>query len=404
MRIYRAGWVLPITASPIRDGWVAVDEGVISDVGQGTPPGSLDLGRTAVLPSLVNAHTHLELSYLRGMVEPADRFLDWIRALIAARRRYADPRDSTILAAAQGAIHEARATGTGLIGDVSNTLVTAPLLQQSGMPGRLFYELLGFNASDPSSDVGKARASADEAQRAAPAVRLSLAAHAPYSVSPGLFAAIRVDLDAHAGDVSTVHLGESTEEIEFLEHGRGGWRDLLQELGVWTDSWHAPGTSPVTYLAEMGFLDSHVIAVHAVQCSGDDLVRLKALGTPVVSCPRSNRHVGVGDPPLEAFYAMGLSVALGTDSLASVDDLNMFRELAAARKLAPRVPARDLLESATLCGAKALGFGDAFGSIDAGKRASLIAVRVPDHVGDVEEYLVSGLEPDAISWLDATGV
>ena len=110
-----------------------------------------------MLPSLVNAHTHLELSYLRGMVEPADRFLDWIRALIAARRRYADPRDSTILAAAQGAIHEARASGTGLIGDVSNTLVTAPLLQQSGMPGRLFYELLGFNASDPSSDVVQGR-------------------------------------------------------------------------------------------------------------------------------------------------------------------------------------------------------------------------------------------------------
>jgi aminodeoxyfutalosine deaminase len=175
----------------------------------------------------------------------------------------------------------------------------------------------------------------------------------------------------------------------------------LQELGVWADSWEAPGCSPVRYVAEMGFLDSRVIAVHAVQSSGDDLMRLKTLGAAVVSCPRSNRYVGVGDPPLDAFYAMGLSVAFGTDSLASVADLNVFGELAAARKLAPRVPARDLLESATLTGARALGFGDDFGSIEPGRRASLIAVRVPEYVADVEEYLVSGIEPGAIRWLDS---
>ena len=140
-----------------------------------------------------------------------------------------------------------------------------------------------------------------------------------------------------------------------------------------------------------------------MQCSSDDLAHLRKLGTTVVSCPRSNRYVGVGDPPLEAFYAAGLSVALGTDSLASVDDLNMFAELAAARKLAPGVAARRLLESATLAGAGALGFGNELGSIDQGKRASLIAVRVPDHIDDVEEYLVSGVEPASVAWL-GTGV
>jgi 5-methylthioadenosine/S-adenosylhomocysteine deaminase len=96
---------------------------------------------------------------------------------------------------------------------------------------------------------------------------------------------------------------------------------------------------------------------------------------------------------------MGVSVAFGTDSLASVADLNLFAELAAARRLAPRVPARSLLESATLCGARALGFESDFGSIEEGKQASLIAVRLPDRVGDVEEYLVSGIEPDLIQWV-----
>ena len=107
---------------------------------------------------------------------------------------------------------------------------------------------------------------------------------------------------------------------------------------------------------------------------------------------------------------MDVTVAFGTDSLASVADLNMFNELAAARRLAPRVPAGALLASATLCGARALGFGNEMGSIEVGKRASLLAVRLPPEAqaaawrsGDVEEYLVGGIEPDAIEWIDAPG-
>src|SRR5690606_12639328 len=124
--------------------------------------------------------------------------------------------------------------------------------------------------------------------------------------------------------------------------------------------------------------------------------RLRDLGVTVVSCPRSNVYVGVGSPPLEAFYAAGLDVAFGTDSLASVDDLNMFAELHEARRIAPSIPARRLLESATRIGARALGFGDLFGTIEPGKRAALIAVTVPDDVRDVEEYLVSGIRAEQI--------
>jgi 5-methylthioadenosine/S-adenosylhomocysteine deaminase len=126
---------------------------------------------------------------------------------------------------------------------------------------------------------------------------------------------------------------------------------------------------------------------------------LKDLGVTVVSCPRSNTYVGVGSPPLESFYAAGLNVALGTDSLASVADLNLFAELREARRIAPVVPARRLLESATMVGARALGFGDEFGTIEPGKRAELIAVPIPDGVRDVEEYLVGGIESGQVSWI-----
>lgn len=400
MAVYKADWVLPITGEPLRNGWVALDAGRIAAVSPVPTSGAVDLGSAVILPALVNAHTHLELSYLRDVVPPAGRFLDWIAGIIAARRRYADPQSPLILAAARAAIVEAKKSGTGLVGDVSNTLVTVPLLRDGAMPARVFYELLGFNVDNASGRVRQARAKIDDAG-VDEDLRIALAPHAPYSVSPDLFTAIREDLDAHPGDMSTVHLAESPEEVELIAKGTGGCRDLLASLGVWTDDWVVPGVTPVQYLTDNGFLDSRVTAVHGVQLEGDDLARLRALGVTVVSCPRSNRYVGVGAPPLEAFYAMGVKVAFGTDSLASVADLSMFGELAIARELAPRVPARSLLESATRWGAAALGFADEFGSIEVGKRGSLIAVRLPAGVSDVEEYLLSGIEPDAISWLDA---
>ena len=400
MTVYRADWVLPISAPPIADGWVAIEGGRIAAVGSGHEPDAIDLGPAAILPGLVNAHTHLELSCLRGAVPPADRFLDWIEAILTARRQWPDPEAPAILHAARAGILEARASGTALMGDISNTLVTVPLLREAAMPARVFYELLGFNAPDPAGLVREARARVERAESGLEDVKLALAPHAPYSVSPALLTAIREDLDAHPGDVSSVHLGESPEEGEFIERGTGGWRDMLIRLNAWTDDWRPPGVSPVAYLADLGLLDSRVLAVHGVQCGVDDLSRLRGLGTTVVSCPRSNRYVGVGDPPLDGMYAAGVRVAFGTDSLASVGDLNVFAELAAARRIASRAPAHQLLESATLAGAVALGFGDEFGSIEPGKRAALLGVRLPGGVGDVEEYLLSGIEPEDIRWLD----
>ncbi len=347
---------------------------------------------------------HLELSYLHGIIPPGEEFLEWIRSLMAARRKMPDPVAPLILDAAKLAIQQARASGTGLFGDISNTLVTVALLRDSGLAAQVFYELLGFNELDVDKRIAAARATMKEcdgdAGPAAP-VRISLAAHAPYSVSPALFTAIRADIDEHPPHVSSVHLGESPEELEFIRKGSGGWRTLLQDLGAWAEDWRAPGVSPVTYLTDLGFLDRCVLAVHGVQFDGDDLGHLASLGVTVVSCPRSNRYVGVGSPPIEAFYAMDVDVAFGTDSLASAPDLNLFSELAEARRLAPRVPASRLLESATLIGARALGFERDYGSIEAGKLARLIAVRVPEGVTDVAEFLVSGVEPSMVQWLDA---
>lgn len=402
MHTIQADWLLPIARSPIARGWMTIDRGRIVGVSDGPSGGHVrDLGRVAVLPALVNAHTHLELSYLHGRVAPASTFGAWVRQVMTMRRAYPDPADPIIVEAARKAIAEARASGTGLIGDISNTLITAPLLREAQMPAQLFHELTGFTEQDPAASVREARVRADAAASPQQNVRVSVAPHAPYSVSAGLFEAIRADIDAHADAVSSVHLGENPEEVQLLRDGTGELRKVLEELRRWPADWEAPGSSPVAYLSDLGFLDVRTLVVHGVQFLGGDLARLRALGATLVSCPRSNVHVGVGSPPLESFYAMDVAVAFGTDSLASAPDLNMFAELAEARRIAPRVPAARLLESATLAGAKALRFDQDFGSLAPGRRAHALVVRLPEAVGDVEEYLVSGVEPSAVEWLEA---
>ncbi len=266
----------------------------------------------------------------------------------------------------------------------------------SPLSAAVFFELIGFRAPDAAAIVADAQArlaSLDASDRLRPA----LAPHAPYSVSPDLFRAIG---QAAGERPLSVHLGESSEEVRFLLDGGGPWRDLLEKVGAWTGQWTPPACGPVDYLDRLGLLNDRLVAVHAAQLSDAELDRLASAGASVVACPRSNRWTGAGTPPLTRFYASGVRVAVGTDSLASVEDLSVFSELAAMRTLAPDVPARRLLESATIDGATALGFGAELGSIAPGKRAELVAVRIPPDVNDVEEYLVRGIPSSDIEWLN----
>jgi aminodeoxyfutalosine deaminase len=349
----------------------------------------------AILPGLVNAHTHLELSWMAGRVPPCDSMGRWIRSLMALRRG-ASPAEDVQRQAAAAAVSEARARGTVAFGDIGNSLMAAEVLGDAGFRAVLFHELTGFGAGDASA---RAREGAERVLQAVrPPVKPGLAPHAPYSVSRDLFRAV-ADEAAARGLPSSVHLAESAEEVEFLMTGRGDIADTLKQLGAWNDEWSPPGLDPAEYLDDMGVLRPGLLVVHATQLSSSALSRLADRGCVIVSCPRSNRWVGAGDPPLDGFYASGAAVAFGTDSLASAPDLDMFAELAAARALSS-VPPGTLLESATRRGAEALGFGRELGTIEPGKRADLIAVEIPPDVADVEEYLLSGITPKRIQWLD----
>lgn len=398
MIAYRAAWLCPIDRPPIRDGVVVVDDGRIVSVGPRTPePASRDLGNVVLMPGLINAHLHLELSWLRGRVPPAGKFTDWVKQLVATRGGIERPDDPAVLESLRAAIHELKASGTVAVGDISNSLASPAAMRDAGLGGVVFHELLGFKERDGAL-VERSREA-----RAAAAGSVSMAPHAPYSTSPELCQAIRREVSASACRIMSVHLGESPEETELLATGTGPWRGILEFIGVWRDDWTIPACGPVEYLDRLGVIDARTLVVHGVQFDDAALARLATIGATLVTCPRSNQWVGVGVPPIERFYRSGVAVAVGTDSLASVADLNLFSELKAMRWIAPTVPARKFLESATLVGARALGLDAELGSLTPGKRAEILAIELPGTVDDIEEHLVGGVDPSRIQHLGTFG-
>jgi aminodeoxyfutalosine deaminase len=386
------------------NGWIALDRGRVAAVGRAgaampfrDDAPLIDLGEMAILPALANAHTHLELSWLHGRVPRAERFTDWVRSQIGIRQT-ASPSAEEIAASIGTAIAQAHATGTGFVGDVSNTLASVDLLRGSPLKGVVFHELLRFRAADADAVLEQGLKALDGFGPSS-RVSISLSAHAPYSVSPLLFQGIKSAMTRMPMVPSTVHLGESAEEVEFLRTGDGPCRQLLQDLGAWDPSWQAPKCCPVEYLARMKVLGPRMLVVHGTQFTDADLLGLKQSGAILVACARSNQYVGVGDPPVSRFYNSGITVAIGTDSLASNDDLNMFSELATLRHLAPDVRASSLLWSATRGGARALGFDSEAGTIEPGRGTALLAIDLPADVVDVEEYLVSGIPADRVHWV-----
>lgn len=410
-----AACILPIVRPPIVDGWIDVtsdgiaavdDAAALADAGAAQPPPErvLHLGQVAVLPGLVNAHTHLELSHLHGRVPPAASMVTWVRGLLAARRADATPAAplaTTIARAIAGAV----ATGTVAFGDIGNTDAAIAPLRDAPVQAWHFDERLGFRAGagDLTAAAAWQAASARDAASATDGVRAGVAPHAPYSTAPDLVRGIVAGLDEQLDRRASMHVAESPEERQLLADGTGPWRALLEELGVWEPRWTPPGTTPVRYLHDLGVLHPRMLIVHGTQCTSADLELLARAGSTVVVCARSNAWVGAGAPPVEAMLDAGVGLAVGTDSLASVDDLDMFAELAALRRLAPAVPAEALLQAATRGGAIALGFAR-LGALAPGLSPRALVVDLPagvQGVAAVTEWLVSGQAAVARRrWLD----
>lgn len=379
VRLHHAAWVLPISAPPIPDGGMAVEGdriaavGPFADLRRRFPGDVTDHGDALLLPGLVNAHTHLEWSFLRGDIGPRPDFVDWIREI--TERRLSAPLEAVTAAIAK-AVEEVAATGAVAVGEILNnvnfnTTASAECLAAKGICGVGFVELLGFQGERAAETLQAGRKALEMLRAHGSSLTFHLSPHAPYSVSPALFRLIRAQTERR-----TVHLAENEAEVRFLASGDGPWRDLLRERGRWDPSWSPPGVSPVRYLDDLGFLDGHTLAVHVVHVDDEGVAILRRRRTPVCLCPRSNARLNVGRAAGRRFFDAGLTVALGTDSLASNEDLDMFAEMRALRDQNPDLSAEEVVRAATLNGAEALGLEKDLGSLAPGKSARFIGVKV----------------------------
>jgi cytosine/adenosine deaminase-related metal-dependent hydrolase len=379
--VFHAGWVVPVDRPPLRGACVAVADGRVAWVGPAAdaPAGERrELGAGVLLPGLVNAHCHLELSHLAGRLTPAAGFVDWVERLVALRPQ--DPLALVRTRAASG-IAELERTGTAAVGDVSNALAHLDLLDRSTLRARVFFEQIGWDPAAAAAvmDAARARLSALPRMRH---VHVSLAAHAPHSVSPALLTAL-----VEAGGPAALHLAESPHERRFLETGDAEWSAFLARRGLGHVDFAPPGLSPVRHVDRLGVLRPGLLAAHGVQVDAADRALLAARGGGVVLCPRSNEALGVGRAPVVELREAGVALCVGTDSLASVPTLDLWDDVLALHRAFPALEAEWLVRAATRAGAEALGFDD-LGRIAPGARAAFAFFE--GTARDPLEFLLSG--------------
>jgi aminodeoxyfutalosine deaminase len=381
----RARWVLPMDRPPIAGGCVTVGDGQIVAVDAQPPAGAVvtDLGDVALLPGLVNAHTHLEFSDLAAPLgRPGMTLPEWIRLVIGERKRASHDQASAI---ATG-LAESLACGVTTVGEIS----TAPAVayEANGLQPSVvtFQESIGFSAQRVDS------AFADVEQRFCDSPHPSgLSPHAPYTVHPRLLDRI-VEMAAARGAPVAMHLAESPEELELLATGDGPFRELLEERSMCDAQAIPRGSRPMDYLQRLAAAP-RALVIHGNYLTADELefCGQRRHSMSVVYCPRTHAYFGHAPYPLAAMLQSGVRVALGTDSRASNPDLNLLAEARFAAQHFPQVEPAAWLRMATLDAAVALGLGAEIGSLTPGKRADVIAV--PCAAADPFEAIIGGEAP-----------
>jgi 5-methylthioadenosine/S-adenosylhomocysteine deaminase len=386
-----ARWVVPVTARPIAYGAVLVDAagrvaavGTDADVPRPGDTAAHDLGDVALLPGLVNTHTHLELMALRGLVTDS-AFTRWIMSV----RRLKDslPAES-FRAAARWGVLESFAHGITSIGDTGSTGEAARAMADFGARGVAYQEVFG---PDPAQ-LGASLALLETALRAlqpceSERVAVGVSPHAPYTVSEPLLAAVAALADREQRRIA-MHVGESAEERMFVEQGRGPFADHLRGRGVPVA---AHGVSPIAWALRGGLEAVQPLLIHCVHGDQHDFAAAARCSASIAHCPWSNQLLGNGRAPLRLMKDSGVNVGVGTDSVAAGNTFDLFAEQRLAAMGVPLTP-NERLRLITADAADALGIVDA-GRLASGAWGDLCAVslRGPGFAAahDIEAALAS---------------
>ncbi len=392
--VVRARWIFPVSGPPLAGGAVEIDaSGRVLAVHRQPPVGTHDLGAVALVPGLVNAHTHLEFSELAEPLQPAQPFAAWLRALVAYRRQRGDAQR-----AIRAGLSQSRTCGTIAVGDIDTrgkpdqySSREDSSTQASENPSRrpahvvAFRELLGLDPATVALQTGTAAEFLDQPPAmAAPGVVRGLSPHAPYTVHPRLLdAAVSLALKARAP--LTMHLAETRAELECLAAGTGDLVEMLTAAGIWQGPLYPGGTRPLDFLRRLAPLPRVAIA-HGNYLADDELDFLAARPNfTLVYCPRTHAFFGHRDHPWQKLSERGAVVAIGTDGRCSNPDLSIWRELQFLRRNFPATDPAPLLRMGTLHGAIALGLADRLGTIEPGKSPGLAVIRL-GQVGVTDPY------------------
>jgi len=376
MKRLLARWVFPVDRAPIEHGIVEIVDGVISDVaplnGQSDDE-TVDLGNTAIIPGLVNAHAHLEFSSLDSPIEPALPFTGWIGRLLAHRRE----RTGSLSQFIHAGVHEAATSGTSLVGDIVTGDWSPDCVPDDGASMVAFRELIGLLPDQSASQLDLAKqhiADCRGVEKTEQRILLpAISPHAPYSVSPELFHEL-IELARTEEVPLCIHLAETQAELQLLESGTGEFFEMLTRFDLWRDGTIPKGSRPMDYLKPLGELSNALIA-HGNYLADDEIDFLaNRPNIATVFCPRTHAFFGHSNHPWQRLLDAGATVCIGTDGRSSNPDYSLWAELKflARSSAAGRMP--QILEAGTLRGATALGQAKKTGTITPGKRADLTVI------------------------------
>lgn len=377
MTIYESDWVCPVSSPPVRHGRIAVENGAICDAA----PNAQVVGfpGCAIIPGFVNAHTHIELTLLRGFLDDLP-FVDWIPRLTHAKYRVLS-RDDVRISAQLGAVEMLRA-GVTCLGEVMDLGVAWDAMRELGLRGVAYQEVFGPAPEQAADAIRGLQQKLDDYRRnETSTLRAGVSPHAPYTVSAKLYEEVNRFAERDRLRMTT-HIAESTDEGLFVRRGSGVFADRLRARGIRVEP---ADCSPLEYIDRLGLLRPEMLLVHGIDLDASDFERLKQKRPALVHCPKSNAKLAHGIAPITNIRATGIPLGVGSDSVASNNVVDMFEEMRMAIfQQRSRTQAFDALDAqtvfrmATLGGAECLGLADQLGSLDVGKRADFSVVDLND--------------------------
>ena len=397
MKIYAASHLYPVSSPPIEGGAMAVEDGRIVAVGTRA---EITAGHTGpvteypgcvIIPGLVNAHSHLELTHFpswkirKGIDYSPRTYSDWIIQVIKIRRALTGPE---IGQSVLEGIRISLESGTTSIGEIVSDPRLLPLFHRSGLSGRVYLEAIGQAPSHWQRVLSLISESVSSPWEGV--LRPGVSPHTAHTLSPALLSAVRELADRYSLPLA-IHLAESRDELDFFFDSSGPIAEKLYPFVDWKDCLPSPRrTTPAEYLDEFGLLGAATTAIHCVHLSPAEVELLKKSGVRVVLCPRSNDKLDVGKAPVRRLKRAGIPLALGTDSLASNDSLSLFDE---ARFLVRQFPDDfthdEALRMATLSGASVIDRAPEIGSLEKGKRADFLVVALQEgRSGDLSTAII----------------